>query len=234
MTILVVGDSLSYGAELPDLPNEHAGLFGNDFWDPVQAVHLTAHPASGLAWPAVLGAQLGQPVENLSLIGGSNSRIYRRTVSAVAQQAYDLVICAWTQLSRVDTAYQGRECTVSAGNPKWPWVKSYFADHFDSLQELERQLAHIVTLQSFLSARNQPYVFVDAIQWCPGRSERDHMVRLIDLGCYAFWGTSLMNMCVSAQVPHGRGGHFLQAGHQLVADQIRCFLQANNYQIGTV
>jgi hypothetical protein len=230
VTILVVGDSLSYGAELSDLPGTHAGLFGNDYWDPV-ALQAHEHPPSRLAWPQLLGNRLGHSVHNLSLIGGSNSRIHRVTMSAVAQQPYDLVICAWTQLTRIDVTYQGRECPVAANNPKWPWVKNYFADHYSTEQELERQLALVLSLQSFLQVCNQPYVFVDAIRWLYGRDIPNHLVKLVDLAPYAFWGTSLMDMCVAAGVSHGWGGHFLEAGHALVAERVFDYLHSNNYAI---
>lgn len=230
MTILVVGDSLSYGAELPDLPSAHAGIFGNDFWDPT-ALQAHEHPPSSLAWPQLLATRLAHPVHNLSLIGGSNSRIHRVTMSAVAQHSYDLVICAWTQLTRIDVTYQGRECPVAANNPKWPWVKNYFADHYSTEQELERQLALVLSLQSFLQAQAVPYVFVDAIRWLHGRNRHDHMLKLVDLEPYAFWGTSLMDMSADAGVPHGWGGHFLEAGHELVAEHLFDFVHSNRYAI---
>ena len=137
MTILAVGDSFTFGAELSDLPSPVAGFFGNDYYD-YDTNQVRPMAPSNLAWPALLAQRLGQDLDNHSVIGGSNSRIFRRAVLDHSAKPYSLIICAWTQLPRIDVAYENKECPVAANNPKWPWIKNYFADHYSDVQEQQR------------------------------------------------------------------------------------------------
>jgi hypothetical protein len=223
MTILVIGDSISYGAELSDLPAQPAGILGNDFWDPVLLESHT-RPASQLAWPALLGQRFRRPVENLSLIGGSNARIHRLSVSLAARKKYDLIICAWTHITRIDVSWRGQECPVTVTSTHWPWVKSYFADHWQLEQELERQMTYLLSLQSFFHQQQQPYLFVNAAGWYEGSTRARELHPAIDRQHYALWRSDLLTECHRAQVPFGPQGHFLEQGHQLAADLVEDFV----------
>jgi len=216
MTILTLGDSFTFGAELSDLPSPVAGFFGDDYYD--QTSHQTIKMApSGQAWPSLLATQLAQPVDNHSVIGGSNSRIFRRAISDSSQKNYSLVICAWTQLSRIDIAYQDRECPAAANNPKWPWMKNYFADHFSEFQEQQRLLAQMLALQSYFKLRQLPYLFIKSFP-IAFRQELNYLYNQLDLNYCVSWDSSMTGL--TARLPRGRHGHFLEDGHKVVADVI--------------
>ena len=66
MKILVIGDSFSYGEELP----------GVDYYNPSTGI---LNPSVN-AWPSVLGKMIGATVTNLSIPAGSNDRIFRLAI----------------------------------------------------------------------------------------------------------------------------------------------------------
>lgn len=233
MTILVVGDSISFGAELSDLasPNQMAGVFGNDFWDSESQKLLPLLP-SKLAWPQLVANAMNQDLDNHSVIGSSNARIHRVTVGQAMSQKYDLVICAWTDLARLDAAWQSKECPIHANNPRWPWVKNYFADHWFFEMELERYYTQILTLQSFFQQRNQSYLFARAIGpgWPATVSQRIIDLKSgLDQSRCIFWEQSMTSYCKQQDMAFGPYGHFLEQGHQAIAGQILEYLE-NNYK----
>lgn len=214
MTILAVGDSFTFGAELPGIPPD-LGIFGNDY-------NKQIIDPSPLAWPQLLGNKLQQPVTNLGLVGSSNSRIFRRSIQACSTNTYDLVVCAWTSLERMDITYQGKECATSAGNPVWPWVKAYYLDHYTVDHATETWLAQLLGLQSYFKQRQQQYIFVNAIN--PFISQKyGHLVDQIDQTYYLNWNSSFQSR--THGLPQGPRGHFLEEGHQVVAQQLFEFYQ---------
>jgi lysophospholipase L1-like esterase len=221
--ILALGDSFTFGAELSDLPTGPVGIFGNDYYDRETDRAVRLEP-SRLAWPALLAQQLGADLDNRAIVGGSNSRIFRRAISQTAQNQYSLVVCAWTQLARLDISWQDRECPVTAANPVWPWVKNYFADHYTELQEQERLLTQMIALQSYFKQRNQPYLYIKAIK-CQFAPELDYLHNLLDQSNCVAWSSSMIEM--TRHLPIGPDGHFLESGHELVADTIYQHYRAN-------
>lgn len=226
MTILVIGDSISFGLELSDLPTRHAGLFGKEYWDS-NAEALVPMTTSRLAWPQLVATAMNQDLENLSQVGASNQRIHRLAVSQSLKKSYTLIICAWTTITRFEVAYQGQSCPVTAGNPKWDWVKNYYADHYDENLEIERFYANLLTLQSFFKQHNQSYLFVRAISDNLKFQKPiiGQLSNLIDRTHCEFWNESMNEFCRKAHVPFGPGSHFLEQGHQLVAERIINFLK---------
>jgi lysophospholipase L1-like esterase len=214
MTILAVGDSFTFGAELPGIP-ALLGIFGNNH-------NNQQIDPSPLAWPQILADRLEQPLTNLGLVGGSNSRIFRRTIQACATNTYDLVVCAWTSLERMDLTYHGKECTISAGNPIWPWAKSYYSDHYTVEHATETWLAYILGLQSYFKQHRQQYIFVNAVN--PLISKKyNQLVDQIDFAHYLDWNSSFQTW--TQGLPRGPGGHFLEEGHRTVAQQLFEFYQ---------
>lgn len=214
MTILAVGDSFTFGAELPGIPAD-LGIFGNDY-------NNQQIDPSPLAWPQLLADRLKQPVTNLGLSGSSNSRIFRRTVEACALDRYELVICSWTSLDRLDVTYSGKECTTTAGNPVWPWVKSYYLDHYTTEHATQTWLAQILALQSYLKQCQQQYIFVNSIR--PMISKKySHLVNQIDFDHYLDWNNSFQDW--TCGLPRGHRGHFLEEGHVIVAQRLFEFYQ---------
>jgi len=242
MTILVLGDSCAFGLELPDLPTTTAGLLSNEYWDPDKLESATLTP-SRLSWPQLVADALGQDLDNFSVIGGNNHKIHRSAVTQSLIKQYDLVICAWTEVTRFEISWRGRECPVSVNNPKWTWVKEYYANHFDYELEFERFQTNILTLQSFFQQRNQPYLFVRAfgdhwhrigrsgltratLQHTARHREYEALQSCFDLTRCVFWDEPMVDYCKKMRVEFGPGGHFLAQGHRLVADKILEFLKS--------
>jgi lysophospholipase L1-like esterase len=223
MTILTVGDSFTFGAELSDVP-EYLDATGQQYWDESTSCFIKATP-SQLAWPALLAKKLNQPVDNHGVVGVSNDRIFRHTIATTAKNQYSLVICAWTALERLDISYQGKEVCVGAMNPGWDWVKSYYADHYDHAKETEKWLVQILGMQSYFQQRNQKYILVNTMPMHKFPIY-NYLINQIDFDCFFNWNSCLQDLC--KDVPRGRGGHFLEQGHEIVADHIYNFIKTKS------
>lgn len=227
MNILVIGDSFSFGSELSDLPTSDLSWQGNAYFDPNKCCFIPVAP-SRLAWPALLENRLSATVKNLSLPGSSNARIFRKAMLHSMSEQYDLVICAWTSVERFDFTWDGQELQLSASNPipALTWFKEFVADHYDPMTEYQRWFATLIALQGFFKSKNQPYLFVNAVQplipleYIEIENKRLEVADKIDHDYYIDWKTDLSSWCRAQGVDFGPNGHFLEKGHQLVADKI--------------
>jgi hypothetical protein len=229
MTILVIGDSNTFGYELPDLPNCDTDWFGNEYFDINQRKKIQLSP-SKLAWPALLGRLRGEPVDNLSLIGGSNDRIFRLAVSTLIKQKYDLVICAWTSLPRFDLKFQGKELAFTSNTPgllkNLPWLNDYLNHHYDEYHMFEKTLNQILTLQNHFKLIDQKFLFLDSMKiWFfpkVGMLIRTYE-ELIDKKYYpTFWQDDLMDW--TKQFSTMPKGHMSVEAHQAVANRLQQYL----------
>ena len=233
MTILVIGDSFSFGSELSDMPG-HLTWHGNKYFDPDSCELVHVNP-SQLAWPALLGNQLDQPVENISIPGSSNDRIFRKAVTYSLINSYDLIICAWTSVDRYDFSWKQEELQLSTSNtmPDLKWVKEFVTNHHSSLLSYQRWISSVICLQEFFKSKKQPYLFANAISPSvkhdylniDGRSL--DFKSQIDHNCYINWDSSFLDWCWG--LPFGPGGHFLEEGHCLVANRIADIIHRNKY-----
>ena len=233
MTILVIGDSFSFGSELPDLPTPHLSWQGNSYYDPDTDQFIMVAP-SQLAWPSLLGKRVSCSIENLSLPGSSNDRIFRKAMMHSMIKKYDLVICAWTCVDRFDFVWHGKELQLSASNPMpaLPWFKEFVTNHYDPIITFQRWFGLMIALQAFFKSTNQPYLFVNSVHpLLPlesldiGNTQlllNDH----IDHNNYLDWKHSMHEWCQG--LPIGLCGHFLEEGHRLVADKICEFIKIKN------
>jgi len=220
MSILVVGDSVGFGSELPDVP-EYLGIYGNDNADDGSI----AQP-SQYAWPSLLAKRLDTTVNNLSIAGGSNDRIFRLALSESVKSKYSLVICAWTSVDRFDFSYQGKDLPLTAGvdvSFSFPWFKQYLVNHYDSTKTQQRWLAQLLSLQAFFKQQQQPYLFAKSCKVVADNSLY-YLSRKIDIKYCVNWESDMMSWCVA--LPRGEQGHFLEQGHQLVADRFIDKIQA--------
>jgi len=211
MSILVIGDSFSFGSELPDVP-EHLGIYGNNNTD-----GGIVNP-SQYAWPSLLANHLNTSVTNLSIAGGSNDRIFRLAITESVSKKYDLVICAWSSIDRFDFSYHGKDLPLTAGvdvSLYFPWFKQYLADHYDSFKSQQRWLAQLLSLQAFFKNQQQPYYFVKSCKIIDNRS-LGYLSKEIDIDHCIRWESDMMSWCTG--LPQGKHGHFLEQGHRLVAN----------------
>lgn len=216
MKILVLGDSTTFGAELPDLPVKCFGNYGNDYIDADGIAKFA--PASNLAWPALLANKLNGTVDNRSIVGGSNDRIFRLAIEQTILEQYDLVICAWTSLDRFDLTDGSRDLAITL-NSTWgfDWVKDYIASHWDRVRSDTNFITKLIALQSYFAHRKQPYLFVKSIgiNLC---KEVHLFQQQLDLTYCVDWDSNFYEW--AKQDPKGSDGHILEQGHQTVADII--------------
>jgi hypothetical protein len=217
MTILVIGDSFSFGAELSDQPPAN---YIDDYgltWRSPTATESQPLTPSVYAWPSLLETMSGHQVVNMSLVGGSNGRIFRLATMESLTKKYDMIICAWTSHSRQDWSYNGRELPVSAvmaTAPRFPGVKEYYKTHYDDKLAQMATRSQILALQNHFKFIKQSYRFVNTFSL--NLEFKDH--KYVDTANYIQLHDTMLQWCKN--LPSGPGGHFLEQGHQLVANTI--------------
>ena len=211
MKILTVGCSFTFGSELPDVPVD-------TFYYKI--------PPSQFAWPSVLGNMYDAEVTNLSLPGGSNSRIFRVVLDESLKNNYDLVICGWTDLSRVDLKHNQIDLPTTVLSEwafkKYPWVENYYKHHYDDDHSLQVWLTQIVALQNHFKYNNQKYLFLSMdrpFYIDPAKSKFKHIFESVDADYYIGWPTVGMTTFMG-DCPKGPDGHPLELGHQRIAERI--------------
>lgn len=229
MTILVIGDSNSFGLELPDVPTRTTTELGNEYFDGRTAQIQPLSP-SQLAWPALLGKHRNEPVVNLSLIGGSNDRIFRVAMQETIDQHYSLVICAWTAMSRFDLIYQGKELPLTANSlillKRMPWLNDYIKNHYEDDHQFEKQFGQLIALQNHFRIMGQKYLFINSCEtwFYPGVFEYlNKSQHLIQTKNYPGFPHEHM-LKWTEHIPTCPGGHMSEQAHQHVAKRLHDYL----------
>lgn len=201
MKLLTVGDSFTYGEELKDLK---------------------------FAWPFLLGDRLGYEVINLAKPGVGNTCMVRHCVEQIDN--FDLVIIAWSQFARIEIADENGLYDMWPGNKgnrfkdKLSYRKElleYINRHHNDAYLYTEYLLKIILLQSFLEENNKKYIMLDSFGNTK-KIERNYNTKLINKvksTNYLGWPNETM-MEWTWQTPQGPGGHFLEAGHKIVANKI--------------
>jgi hypothetical protein len=206
MKLLTVGDSFTYGEELADRM---------------------------VAWPYLLGKILGVEVTNLGRPSKSNTYITRQTVEHA--QDYDLIVIAWSHFARMEFAddYGTYElwpgCAGNLFKNEVEYRKNLldYTNRYHSDQYLyTQQLLNIILLQNYLKQNNKKYLMLTSFNQNYGAlntsslrlSCRD-LLKQIDSTYYVGWPNESM-MEWTYNTPQGPGGHFLEQGHEKVADKI--------------
>lgn len=201
MKILAAGCSFTSGCELPDC----LGIYG----------------ISKYAYPSILGKIYNAEVNNISLIGGSNTRIFRLIIDELCKNSYELVICGWTSHDRLDLQYNNKDIPSTVGChdiEHFSWLKHYYADHHSYYQVMQLWFAQVIALQNFLKSINQKYIFLNV--W-PFKYEQNmsHLFNNVDKRFYVGWPNYGM-IDFMGDCPKGPGGHPLELGHQRIANTI--------------
>lgn len=213
MKMLVLGDSTSFGAELSDLPPmDQFGKYGNDLMD--SQGNLYYIKPSSLAYPSLLGEKFNCEVNNQSLIGGSNDRIFRLAITETADVHWDLVICAWTSLDRFDLTDGNKDIAIGMGSPwGYAWVKDYIKHHWDPIRQDNNFIVKVLALQSYFKQKNQRYVFVNSSYL---NIRRHKLWNKIDTNKWIRWDTDFYSL--TEKNSKGPAGHILEQGHTIIAD----------------
>ena len=198
MKLLTVGDSFTYGEELSDL---------------------------NTAWPYLLGNKLGCTVDNLAKPGSGNTRMIRHAVEQINN--YDLIIIAWSHFARTELADENGfydlwpGCSVLPHKEFSPWrsdVINYYSKHHNDQYLYNQYLINIVLIQQCLKFNNKKYIMLDTFGNNNYR-KNNTVVDQIDPTYYIGWPTTTM-MEWTYGTPQGPNGHFLEQGHEIVANKI--------------
>jgi hypothetical protein len=208
MRILSVGDSFTYGEELVDQQS---------------------------AWPYRLGDKYHAEVINLGEPAASNDKIVRKTLDYLINNGgtIDLVVIGWASPGRSEFAdefgyydiwpgYQGTLFIKDGHNWRLNlcgYISKYHNREFYYIKYIQQ----IILLQSFLNTLGIKYIMLDVLHndyYKKNIKElRDNYVNLIDKD--KFLGFDSKGMCEWAYgCKKGLNGHFLEEGHQIVADKI--------------
>jgi len=196
--LLTVGDSFTYGEELAELTS---------------------------AWPFLLGDRLGYEVNNLSKPGSGNTRMIRHAVEQINN--YDLIVIAWSHFARTELADENGfydiwpGCSILPHKEFSSWrseVINYYSKHHNDQYLYNQYLINIILIQQYLKFNNKKYIMLDTFGNNSYR-KNDIVVDQIDSTYYIGWPTTTM-MEWTYGTPQGPRGHFLEQGHEIVADKI--------------
>jgi lysophospholipase L1-like esterase len=207
--ILAVGDSFTYGEELED---------------------------RNLAWPSLLASRLQALVTNLGEPASSNDKILRKTIEVLINPMNitpDLVIIAWADPGRSEWADDGGFYDVWPGYGGKLFIRDsafwredllrYINKYHNSAWFHRKFLQQVILLQNFLQNKNIKYVmlntsqneyykraFFDGKTWYTDQIDQTYFLGFEKEGMTE-WNYKL---------PQGPNGHFLEEGHQQVAEKI--------------
>jgi hypothetical protein len=154
--ILTLGDSFTYGDELDDRVNQ--------------------------AWPYLLGRMLNQPVTNLGQSGSCNTSMVRKLLAHTSHSKYNLVVIGWTDPNRFevwDERILGPNTVIPGSQSGLPWINDYYRYSYDTQWAWERWVEQVILTQEYLTAQNQPYLFICV----SGQMEYDNRSQLIESLC---------------------------------------------------
>lgn len=217
--IYCIGDSFTFGAELPDVL--HGGSVPSQF-----------------AWPGILEKQINQKVYNLGKQACSNNRIVKRTMDCVLSNNADIIIIAWTNPARTDfidkhgifSAWPERNTSIMEPNRKRiiDLITQNYQKDFTNWYHRE-WLRQVILLQSFLKVTNTKYVMVQShySQWNNRAYERKNVDLMDQIDKTYFLGWPYDGFVEwTYDCKEGPGGHFLQQGHQKIADKIYEYIRS--------
>lgn len=198
MKLLTVGDSFTFGEELSDVTD-----------------NITS---SKFAWPEILANKLDWQVVNLAKPAVGNSRMVRNVVNEIAN--HDVFIIAWSHWARIEFADDIGIFDIWPGCSALPHL--HFSPHRKTAVEyitryhnddyLIRQfLLNVEILETFLKYHNKKYIMLSSF----GFSTKTNKTFTNYLG----WPNETM-MEWTYGTPQGPNGHFLEQGHEQVADKI--------------
>ena len=201
MKVLTVGDSFTYGEELID---------------------------KTLAWPYLLGNILGYEVTNLAKPGSGNTQIVRSVVENY--QHYDLIIIAWSHYARIEFAdhfgiydtWPGHRGITFEGALSFRLTLLEYINRYHNDKYLFNQyLLNIILLQNLLTNNNQKYLMLTAFGNNIDFKQYANCDLIKQINTNNIVGQFKETMMEWAHgCPKGPNGHFLEQGHQRVADKI--------------
>lgn len=200
--IYCIGDSFTYGEELADRNN---------------------------AWPAVLGRLLDRPVTNLGKPATGNYRMVKRTMDSVFAGDAELIVIGWSDPARqefgddisISDLWAGRRYRAgqSASDHRMNLIKYMTAYDVPGYYHA-KWLRQIILIQSFCRDNNVKCVMFSACNAEDyNKQYANNLIKQVDATTYIDWPT-VGSADWTYGTPHGPGGHFLDEGHNRVANKI--------------
>jgi hypothetical protein len=202
--IHAIGDSFTYGEELP---------------------------SQDLAWPALLSNKLNVPVINKGRKATGNTRITKRTIDAVIAKASGIVI-GWSDCCRREFAdefgifdlWAGRNTSLFQDNIAYRKDIVKYMTVYDTPEYYYTDwLRKIILVQSFVKSHKIPCSMFIAVgshflhkQY---KNKHSDLINMIDQSMF------IDNMYTSVAewtwgTPNGPNGHPLEQGHEIIANKI--------------
>ena len=205
MRILTVGDSFTYGDELVDIQQ---------------------------AWPYVLQNKLSCELTNLGKSSTGNTSMVRNVVEYAAD--YDLIIVAWSHFARIEFAdeygiydtWPGHRGIMFTDNIAYRMeLLNYINHHYNDEYLYNQYLLNIILLQTYADQSGKRLLMLNTHNKWNKLSDRSIMAKFapltdqINTQHFIGWPNESM-MDWTFGNPKGPGGHFLSAGHKIVAEKI--------------
>ena len=202
--ILALGDSFTWGEELEDR---------RDCWAQRVADHFNLE------------------LDNQGIPGGSNQRAMRMLMMHTLKDV-ELVCIGWSHFDRFEVSDELGTWDIWPGGQRSKYVKEaswrktltdYVSRHHNDDNLYMHYLTYIVLVQSYLKQKQIPFIMMDAFgnNLDSRRTDSKFKVLLDQVNSDTFvgWPDSTM-MDWAEGTPHGPGNHFLEQGHQIVADRV--------------
>ena len=203
-TLYTVGDSFTYGQELPN-PEQQA-------------------------WPVLLADKLGYRLINDGTPGVGNEFIVKKTIQAVAKHKPELVVVAWTSCGRTEFAdkwgvydtWPGCSSRVFDEDPKLKYrheLIKYITTYNNDEHEYRRWLRQVILLQSFLQNHGIEYIMCSAFDNQERYNPTEEYITLVNTTKFVGWPNDGFVEWTYG-TPHGPSGHPLEQGHKQIAEKI--------------
>ena len=145
MLLYTIGDSFTYGEELPT--------------------------PSTQSWPALLSNKLNYDLINCGKPGTGNNYIIKTAIKQIPKLKPDLVIVAWTSCGRMEFADQHGVYDISSGwnrrfKKSYPYreiLMKYITSYNNELHQYRSWLRSVILLQDFLKLRKDGELINDTI-----------------------------------------------------------------------
>jgi len=205
--ILTVGDSFTYGEELSDINN---------------------------AWPYQLGILCNAEVKNLGTPAASNDKIIRLTLDYLFNyNQIDLVVIAWTSPGRFEFVDEVGYYDIWPGysgnffiGKESHWrneILNYINKYHNSKALHLKYFQQVILLQSYFEHRNIKYIMMDVVS-NDYYKKRDFFaikkyIQQINIANFlGFRDSGMVDWAKNCKL--GPLGHFLEDGHNIVANKI--------------
>ena len=205
MLLYTLGDSFTYGEELPNPTTQ--------------------------SWSAVLADKLGYDLINRGKAGCGNSYIVKTAMKQVPKLKPDLVLVAWTTCARIEVADEYGVYDISPGwnrrfsksYPHRNTLMKYITSYHNELHQYRGWLRSVALLQDFFKLRNVNYKFINTFDNHELNKKYSEIsqeyVDLIDTDQFIGWPNHSM-MEWMGDCEKGPKGHPLELGHRRIADAI--------------